>query len=85
MSASLIHYQNTLECERVQATCLISGLYLASYDQDRLPGGEVELQIVREQLELIKKFRDLHQQRIKLVEDRIDEIESQQQDAAAGH
>ena len=85
MSALLFQYQNTLECERLQASCLIGGLYLASCDQDRLPVGEAELQIVHEQLELIKKFRDLHQQRIKLVEDRIDEIESQQQDAAAVH
>lgn len=85
MSASLIQYQNTLECERVQATCLISGLYLASCDQDRLPGGEAELQIVREQLELIKKFRELHNQRIKLADHCIGELVSQQQDVGTDH
>lgn len=84
MSALKTHQLNVLN-DDVTAQNLIGRLLYIGEKQDRLPGGESELELVREQIDLLRRFREIQRQRIKLVEDRIDEIESQQQDAAAGH
>jgi chaperonin cofactor prefoldin len=84
MSALKTHQLNVLN-DDVTAQNLIGRLLYIGEKQDRLPGGEAELELVREQIDLLRRFREIQRQRIKLVEDRIDEIESQQQDAAAGH
>jgi len=83
---SAIHdYQNSLTHDRILATALVGGLYLHAINQDSLPGGEAELELVREQLELIKRFRDLQEQRIELTDEYVAQIMSgqsgEQQDA----
>ena len=83
--SALNEYRKMLNFDLMQGGCIIGGLLLDGTKQDRLPGGESELELVREQIDLMRRFREIQRQRIKLVEDRIDEIESQQQDAAAGH
>jgi hypothetical protein len=83
--SALNEYRKMLNFDLMQGGSIIGGLLLYGPKQDRLPGGEAELEMVREQMNIMKRYREIQRQRIKLVEDRIDEIESQQQDAAAGH
>jgi hypothetical protein len=83
--SALNEYRKMLNFDLMQGGCIIGGLLLDEPKQDRLPGGEAELEMVREQMNIMNRYREIQRQRIKLVEDRIDEIESQQQDAAADH
>ncbi|XZE20888.1 hypothetical protein SH449x_000779 [Pirellulaceae bacterium SH449] len=81
---SAIHdYQNSLIHDRILATALIGGLYLHAINQDSLPGGEAELELVREQLEIVKRFRELQEQRIELTAEYVAMILSGQQQEAA--
>ena len=83
--SALKEYRDYLRNDSYRTLSILIRLDIDQEKQDRLLGGKAEVEMVCQQRELIRRYREIQRQRIKLVEDRIDEIESQQQDAAAGH
>jgi hypothetical protein len=83
--SALLEYRIELGLDFVHALCLERILFCKERMSGSFPGGEAEIQIVREQLSLLKRYGELQHERMRLVDNLLDEIESQQQDAAADH
>jgi hypothetical protein len=80
--SSLIEYRTLLANECYESLAMMSHLYIDAKSQDNLPGGEAENELLQEQINIMKRYRQIQQQRLQLVDDLIDKATSQDEDVA---